>query len=311
MIARTAVKCVCVLLVTAFVTPVWASPALPVTKPPLLPVPSWTGPIQDPHALQGQWFKDLTTGAEHAKPYEFYDNVEGHGGSLFKSSLAIEGYVQNLQFDANNCIVAFDIRASITNDTPDIWGMWQEGGNAHGESTTTRTPYQCNMYQVKMTVEFADDGIRGNLPTGGPYSPEGNIFAKNFDQLGWYCWTPDPSAPQPTGGYYVPTYDFGEIMHWQTATRILPFGLYLPECPGSTLYQFLIDADQYQWDVLLNRTTSLKISQYLDVLAQDPGTPYPVPPNNSSDVSVFFIPEPLTLVLVGLGGLMLFRRRRS
>jgi hypothetical protein len=61
----------------------------------------------------------------------------------------------------------------------------------------------------------------------------------------------------------------------------------------------------------MNRTTSLKISDWLDMLALDPGTPYPVPANVSSDVSVFFnIPEPTSLALLSLSGLALLRRRR-
>ena len=304
---------VMLLAVCLVAAPVLGSPALPVTKPPLRPVPSWTGPPRDPDALQGQWFTDLTTGLEHAKPYEFYDNVEGHGGSIFKSFLAIEGYVQNLQFDGSGNLIGFDIRASITNDTPDIWGTWQEGSNAHGESTPTRMPYQCHMYQVKMTVEFADDGIRGNLPTGAPYSPESNIYAKNYDQLGWYCWTPgNPAGLQPNGGYFVPTYDFGEIVHWQTVTRVLPFGLYVPAPPGSQLFNDLLGYQMAQHDVLLNRTTSLKISEYPDVLVPDLGIAYPVPPGLSSDVSVFFVPEPASaaVLLAGLSALLQLRRRR-
>ena len=96
-------------------------------------------------------------------------------------------------------------------------------------------------------------------------------------------------------------YDFGDIAHWQTVTRILPFGLYTPAAPGTPLYQFLVNAGTN--DVLLNRTLSLKISDYADVLALDTGVPYPVPPGASSDVSVFFnpIPEPTTLVLLSMG----------
>jgi hypothetical protein len=314
MIVRIVPKFVCVLLVAALSAPALAAPGLLVTKPPaggpVQPVPSWTGPSQDPHAVQGQWFKDLTTGAEHVKPYEFYDNVEGHGGG-FKQSLAIEGYVQNLVYDATGNITGFGVQATITNDMRGT-GQWQEAipGNLHDEWRQTTDQYQGPMWQVKLTTEFADDGTQGNLPAGGPYLPEQNIYAIDYDQMGWYCWTPDPSAPQPAGNYWVPTYDFGNIAPGASATRNLGFGLYTAVAPGSALFLFLEDAETQRWDVFMNRTTSLKISQYVDNFFADPGTPYPAPPH-SSDVSVFFIPEPTSLVLLVLSGLVLLRRRST
>jgi hypothetical protein len=295
--------------------PVLAAPSLPVTKPPLLPVPSYTGPTIDPHAIKGQWFIDLTTTEESYRTHEFYDNVEGYGGSAFKSFLAIEGYVHNLSFDPNNNIVGFDVLASITNDTPEVIGVWDELDNLHGETTTTRLPYQCTMFDTKLTVEFADDGIQGNLPVGGVYLPEKNIFAKDYDQMGWYCWTPDNPDPNkvPWGGYIVPTYDFGDIAHFETVTRNLSFGLYTPVGVGSGLHTFLTDAELNDWDVFMNRTTSLKISQYIDNFLHDDGTPYPAPPRNS-DVSVFhnIIPLPSAgLAGTALLGTLLTRRRRQ
>jgi hypothetical protein len=226
---RLFLSILCLLFLFTLSMPAFASPALPVTKPPVQPAISWTGPIQDPHAIQGQWFKDLTTMEEHAKPYEFHDNVTGHGGSAAKSFLAIEGYVGNLVYDAFGNITNFGIRATITNDDTDIVGPWQEAqpGNLHGEWAYDRQPYMCDMYQVKLTVEFADDGIQGNYLAGGPYLPEQNIYALNYDELGWYCWTPNnPAGLAPAGNYWVPTYDFGDIMHWDSATRDLGFGLW-------------------------------------------------------------------------------------
>jgi hypothetical protein len=311
-------KCIltsfCLLFVIALSAPVWGSPALPVTKPPVQPVPSWTGPTVDPHALQGQWFKDLDTGNETVRPYEFHDNVEGCGGSQWKSFLAIEGYVQNIAYDGQGNITGFGIQATITNDDPCIVGNWDEAypGNLHDEWVTSRDPYLCTMYQTKLTVEFADDGTQGNLPVGGVYLPEQNIYAMDYDELGWYCWTPENDDPckVPWGDYLVPTYDFGDIEHLESVTRDLSFGLYAAEAPGSTLFTFLEDAELNNWDVFLNRTTSLKISQYVENFLHDDGTPYPAPPH-SSDVSVFFIPEPTTLILLGLGGVALSRRRRK
>jgi hypothetical protein len=288
----------CLLFAAIFAAPAFASPALPITKPPLGPVPSNTGPAIDPDAIAGQWFWDLETQTESVRPYEFHDNKYECGGSLVKSTLAIEGYVQNVVYDGQGNITGFGIKATITNDTPQIYGQWQEGDNLHGEEPYySRQPYIGDMYQTKLTVEFADDGVQGNLPTGAAYLPEQNIYAMNYDELGWYCWT-------DVGGYIVPTYDFGDIPVWLSATRNLNFGLYLPEAPDSSLAIFLEEAEMNQWDVFMNRTTSLKTSQYVDNLLHDDGSPYPAPPR-SSDVSVFFVPEPTTMALLVLGGLLL------
>jgi hypothetical protein len=302
--------------VGVWLTPVLASPVLPVTKGPVQPVPSYTGPTIDPDALQGQWFKDLATGYEHAKPYEFYDNAYGYGGSAWKGTKAIEGYVNNVAFDGQGSITSFWINATIWNDSPG-YGPWEEGspGNSHGEWRTNADPFIDDWDQVKLTTSFADDGTLGNFP--GPVGPyfgseaQQNIYAMNYDELAWYCWTPNNPDPNkvPWGSYMVPTYDFGPIPLGGYATRNLPFGLYNPLPQGSALYQFLQDAYYNQWDVFLNRTTSLKISQYFDSLAQDTGAPYPLPPLGSSDVSVF-VPEPGTMLLAAIGGLLMLRRRR-
>jgi hypothetical protein len=291
-----------------------ASPALPVIKPPLQPVPSYTGPQGDPHAIAGQWFYSLGCPREFALPYEFYDNKYGYGGSQVASTLAIEGYVQNIAYNGEGKITGFGIRATITNDDAESYGPWQEGGNSHGEYTNERERYICNMYDVKLTVEFADDGIQGNLPSGGVYLPEQNVYAKNYSDLAWYCWTPENPDPEkvPWGDYIVPTYSFGNIMHYQSVTENLDFGLYAPAGQEDSLYQFLEEAVANNWDVFANRTTSLKISQYIDNLVRDDGTPYPTSPLGGSDVSVFFtnIPEPATIVLLVLGGLLLRRPKR-
>jgi hypothetical protein len=291
-----------------------AAPSLPITKPPLGPVPSWSGPPIDPHAISGQWFR-TANGLEEVRPYEFHDNVQGFGGG-FAGSGAIRGVVSMLSLDAAGNVVAFDVRASITNDTGGI-GQWLEGGNSHGEYVVApRTQWQGDMYDVKLSTSFADDGIRGNFPgPAGPYSgDEGtqNIFGMGYDQLGWYCWTPNNPDPQkvPWGDYMVPTWDFGFIPWGATVTRTLSFGLYNPVAPGTPQYMALFDAYSHQWDMFVNRTTSLKISNYFDAFTPDSGAPYPLPPDLSSNVSVFHnIPEPVSLIGLALGSVLLRRRR--
>ena len=119
-----------------------------------------------------------------------------------------------------------------------------------------------------------------------------------------------PLNKMPYGDYLVPTYDFGDIMHLQSTARDLSFGLYVPAAPTDPLAIFLEEAAMSEWDVFMNRTTSLKISEYVDSLVRDDGTPYPIPPLSSSDVSVFFIPEPATICILGLGALSLIRRKK-
>lgn len=307
--ARTVPKVGCVLLLAALVATAMAAPGLPITKPPVQPVPSWTGPPIDPHAVEGQWFEGAQSGVQESRPYEFYDNVYGHGGSQWKSYLAIEGYVTGLNMDGQGNITGFSVFSRIWNDMPGV-GDWADGGNSHGESLHTTQQYQGTMYGVKLAASFADDGVLGNFPgPSGPYTGSElsqNIYAIGYDQLAWYCWTPDHGTP--AGDYMVPTWDFADILPGGVATRTLGFGLYNPVGPGSTLYQFLVNAEQQQPDIFLNRTTSLKISDYFDALTIDDGTPYPVPPSHSSDVSVFFAPEPASFALVLLAGLLLRRR---
>jgi hypothetical protein len=288
-----------------------AAPGLPVTKPPVGPVPSFTGPLNDPHALSGQWFFSTTgIGVESVRTHEFYDNVTGQGGG-FASTNAIKGVAQNLQLVGGN-IVGFNILATITNDLPGD-GPWLEQPNSHGEVRANALPYVGDMFDVKLSASFAI--LNPNMPPPGNVGPYHVITpfieALNEDQAAWYCWTPG-GQNFPPGNYYVPTWDFGNIPLGSTATRLLSFSVQAPGlAPTDPRFAALVDSEARGTDLLMNRTTSLKISDWLDMLALDPGTPYPVPANVSSDVSVFFnIPEPTSLALLSLSGLALLRRRR-
>lgn len=293
-----------------------AAPGLPVTKPFVQPLQSWTGPPIDPQADAGQWFLDLVTQQQESRPFEFHDNVLGFGGG-FASNLAIEGYAVNLQYinGPGTPLMAFNILATVTNDMPGTT-PWLEGSNSHGEFTTQREPYVGEMFQTKLVTEFAISDLL-NLPAGfsDPYR-QGYlpyIIATNEDQLAWYCYTPgSPPQGQSTaiGNYYVPTWDFGDIPMGAFSTRVLTFqvaggGLN----PADPRYEAIVDSSQMHWDLLSNRTASLKVSNWIDNLTLDMGLPYPTDPLIGSDASVFFTPEPTVMVLLAVGAIGLRRRR--
>ena len=304
-----------------------AAPSLDITKGPVSPVPSYTGPPMDPHAKAGQWFLNMD-GTEEVRTHEFYDNVEGFGGG-FASSAAIVGIPTNVQMAAGSPnIIGFDIVATITNDTPGE-GMWRPGSNSHGERLSVDDQYEGILYDTKLTAEFAVERFSflnwftsagPSLDPSDPYEiTDPLIVAENPDELAWYCWTPDvpnPDEYQPTGDFLVPTYDFGDIEPGKSVTRTLSFtvdggGL----SPNDPRYEVLM-MDQ---DIFLNRTTSLKISNWIEMLGIDDGTPYPADTGAypaallSSDVSVFHnVPEPSTLLLLALSlGLLVAARRRN
>ena len=281
------------------------------------PYPPNTGPPIDPGAIWGQWFKRGTV--EENRCHEFYDNKEGYGGSLQQSTNAIFGRAKNLVYNQGN-IVAFNIDATITNDTPWPDGPWKWGTNSHGEyhegeppplGLCDHTPYIGTLYDTKLTGDFAISDLL-NVPAAwtGPYrNKQPYIIAGNEDQLAWYCWT-------EVGGYYVPTWDFGNILIGQSVTKTLSFtvgggGL----AAGDARFYSVFESDAFGYDLFANRTTSLKISNWLDNLVRDDGTAYPVNPLLSSDVGVFhMVPEPGSLVTLGAGLITmagLWRKRRS
>ena len=183
------------------------------------------------------------------------------------------------------------------------------------------------MYATILAGEFAIRDLM-TLPSsfGGAYQDrQPYIIATNEDCGGWYCWTPgrplDVHPSESNGGYYVPSWDFGNIALGFSSTRVLTFsvdgaGL----VPGEQRYTAIMnsynadpraDPNDPNSDILLNRTKSLKISKWIDMVALDNGSPYPTPPNGSSNASVFYLPEPATLSLLVLGAGALLRRRRS
>jgi len=130
----------------------------------------------------------------------------------------------------------------------------------------------------------------------------------------WKQSTPDnPVGLGPAGNYYVPTWDFGDIPVGGSSTRVLRFGVAGAITPNDPRYGAIMGSFQApagQGDVFLNRTTDLKIGDWLDELTRDSGVPYPTDwPLRGGNVSVFHnIPEPASLVLLAIGALL---RRRA
>lgn len=319
---------ICLVLTLFAAQTALAAPGLLITKPPVGPVSSWTGPVIDQHAEQGQWFLNTrtTNPLEEVRPYEFYDNVIGNGGG-FASFSAIKGVVNNVNRDTTNGnILSFDIFASITNDMP-ATSPWADGQNSHNEYLHTLEQYAGIMQNVKLTTEFAISGLN-NLPLGwvgpykqgeaGLYNPPVYVIAQDYDQLAWYCWTPGNNEPgkQPSGGYYVPTYDFPDILPGQTVTRTLHFSTTGAGIAQALDLRFNKIMESYNsgLDIFLNRTTDLKIGDWLDTLDIDNGQPYWSQQElvqRAGNVSVFFVPEPGTIVMLAIAAFMVLAGYRK
>ena len=311
--ARIARVCVGVSVASLTLAAV-AGPSLPVTKPPVQPLPSWTGPGFDPHATNGQWFAH-PTGLLEPRSHEFYDNALGFGGG-FLGTDAIYGKVTNVvTAPGSAAITGFEITATITNDGPSTT-LWQPGRNSHQEFLNTQEQYAGTLYKAKLTAEFALASLQ-LVPAAwvGPYRdrPE-YIVALNNDQLAWYCYSPDnPVGLGPAGDFYVPAWEFGDIPVGGSVTRILQFGVAGAITPNDTRYGAIMGSFQApagQGDIFLNRSTDLKIGDWLDEIARDPGFGYPTDwPLRGGNVSVFHnIPEPASLALLAIGALL---RRRA
>jgi len=289
---RSLVAVVCVLFVfISLVQVASAAPGLRITKPPV--TGPLTGPNWDAAASNGQWFLDLSTTNEEYRTHEFYDNVKGSGGGE-KSFGAITGFVSNVGYNPSGNITNFEIMATIFNDTGTEIAPWAAGSNSHYEvNNNTENSYMGIMKDVKLTADFAISNWDPAFPTNWvpPYydTPIAYIVADNEDQLAWYCWNEmEQEGGSNPGNYHVPTWDFGDIPLGQPATRVLKFTV-IPEMPpADPRFNEIVDSYSNGSDILLNRTTSLKISDWIETISADPGAPYPEPPTNSSDVSVFF-----------------------
>lgn len=268
---------------------VFAAPSLHVTKLPVTPNPSYTGPTNDPHAIHGQWFRSLATSNVEYRTCEFYDNTANNGGG-FMGNLAISGRVVNAsqQFPPLSPITAFEIDATIINDAPGA-GTWAPGTNSHGEVLFTATQQTGTLRQVMLTAEFAISSL-GNLPSSfdPPYRQTSPfILATNHDSEAWYCWNQDHPQFLQQGNYYVPAWSLGDIAPGTTVTArlsfIIPGGLDASDPRG----QAILNSRDNGADILANRTSSLKIGHWLNDFCLDDGSPYLENNLGSGFVSVF------------------------
>ena len=305
----------------------FAAPSLKIIKPPVTPVPSWTGPGiplpppaigGDPHAELGQWFLDKLTGEYENRTHEFYDNVHNDASSTFgggyASFFAIYGYVSQIIWGGPGTpILGFDITATISNDIPAL-SPWAPGDNSHGEQRAFTSmddqKFEGPLLDVKLTAEFSIDPL---VPPPAQWTPpyfdqypEAHIEAENHDQLAWYCWAQEnPEDLIPWGDFHVPTWDFGDIAQGSSKTRVMTFRIPAGLMPPDPRYFVIQSSFETGDDIFLNRTTSLKISEWIEDLFGDTGVSYPEI-GRSSDVSVFHnIPEPgifagILLIILGL-----------
>lgn len=270
-----------------------AAPSLPITEPPVVST-HLDGPPQDPGSTNGQWFLDLDTGAEEYRDHEFYDNVYGEGGGV-QSHSAIYGKVSTVLTDATGAITYFEVAAAIHNDTPSTEGQWADGSNSHEEMLSWQENYVGTLIDTKLTAEFAIadmNTLPGSFtyPYQNPYLGGSYIIAENETQLGWYCWNELEVELGETGKYYVPAWDFGDIATNSVATLTLQFSVSPPMNTGDPRYQVIMNSytgEPELEDIFASRTTSLKISTWIDDLMTDTGIPYPDHPLRGSDVSVF------------------------
>lgn len=275
----------------AMVTPLFlsAAPSLDVRKPPVLSgINPNTGPGVNPTASAGQWFR--TASSLEFRTHEFYDNRSGLGGGA-RSTNAIFGAVSSIMFGPGpgGAILSFSIKATISNDTAATSGVWLAGRNSHGEQRPFSPPfYRGTLIRPFIVSEFALNN-QGFFPAGpiagtpDTASPGPRIIAANHDAVGWYCFT---GAFVP-GNFFVPAWQLPSIPVAASVTIVMSFrvadgGI----TPADPRYSVLVNSLRLGTDILSNRTTSLKISNWVEGLWADTGVPY-FPVGQSSNVSVF------------------------
>lgn len=280
-----------------------AAPSLSITKIPVTPAQSYTGPTNmDTHAIMGQWFQAVSTSNLEYRTHEFYDNTPAAGGGN-KGHLAIVGRVTNLVYDTVSSpfppypISSFEVIAIICNDTPcTLSGAWAAGSNSHNEALTTTAQYSNKLSNIILTADFALVDIPPSSIGSPPYrdTPDGvgYITAVNHDFTAWYCWN---SEINKDGAFYVPGWSFPSLLPGESATNILQFVIkdfFGGDSSLPTLdprYAIIKESNDMGTDIFINRSTSLKISQWVNDPWADNGVDYPTNStlDDASNVSVF------------------------
>lgn len=343
--SRTAPTALAVAVSLASLAPILsAAPSLDIrTIPgggPVAPFGGPAGPGFDPLATAGQWFAPASI-AFGSDPFplshEFHDNVFGpDGGGGAASFGAIRGVITEVTFAGGpgaigTPITGFTITATVTNDTP-AQSPWVRGDNDHDEArpfASVADQYVGPLVDPVITAEFAWARPPGFRPTSGPYTGPGalpyapfSFVAVNHQLLAWYSFSPgaDGIDPAHIGDFQVPAWFLPTIPVGGSASTDMTFDVFSGDEPGSIpsddpFYPTLLGWYDTGYDLLLNRTTDLKIGDWMDVLTPDEGIPYQVPPARSGNASVFHnvIPEPSTwAAIIGAAALAVvgLRRRR-
>jgi hypothetical protein len=272
-----------------------AAPSLPVTKVPVTPSASFTGPTNDTHAVMGQWFMNVDSSKPEYRTHEFYDNTTNSGGG-YRGHGAIYGAVKNVVHnnEIEKKIVSFEVEATVSNDVPALSG-WLAGTNSNGEALSISQQYTNVLRKVILTVDFA---VAGKVPNWlesnvYPYRDSTNgtyITSTNHNFTGWYGNpVTNPSPDSPSGVFLVPGWNFGDIPPGGASTRTLQFMAYnfneesLPIENYDPRYPAITQAESSGADIFINRSLSLKISEWISDPALDEGDGAAT----NSNVSVF------------------------
>lgn len=321
-----------------------AAPSLYVTKEDpaaVEPIPSYTGPDQDPHAIDGQWFYTPSLDSEVSMPKEFHDSFSCCEPTLSSdgccsAGTSIEGYVTSVQTNMYGNITSFTLRSTITNDTSvnDQACTSLPGGNALGECRkSVETSFGTMLFPV-MTIEFAmidpsyqDIPVPDEIRDAGCTLPPAYIVADDYDVAAWYGKTENPCCE--TGSYCVPGWimtdelEQGESASVDMSFHVTGSGL----CASDYRYWLLMYSQECEADILKNRTESLKISCWIEGMTIDidggcndwdsiKGQLDECILSKYSTCSVFHdpdgdIPEPATILLLGIGGIAIRRFRKK
>jgi len=187
--------------------------------------------------------------------------------------------------------------------------------NSHMEYLDTGEQYSGTLFGSILAIEFAVSDISNTPSDFAPPFSVGQlplIIAEDVDYLAWYSYTPDNPLELPAGGYYVPSYYLGDILPGETVQRDLSFIFYGSGITQTDARYALLEGSLANgWDLLSNRSSSLKISDWISKLTQDEGNLM----LSGSSASLFHnttpIPEPVSLIMILLGitGMLLQRKQ--